>query len=241
LRPQYWAGYNWLGTFYYRDARYADAASMFSQVVALAPGSFRGYSNLGGVYYYQGRYTDAIAMLQRSISIRPSADAFSNLGNAHFYLRQYDDAVLAYEKAVQLTQNNYILWWNLADGYYWDTAKRPQANQAYRNTISLANDALRVNPRDAYALGVVAYCHAMLGERNPAFDYLQRGLKLAPQDSEMRFKAALIYNQFGDTAQTVSWLTKALAGGFSATIVRDTPNFDLLRSNPGFQALFPGR
>ncbi|HEY6904375.1 MAG TPA: tetratricopeptide repeat protein, partial [Candidatus Acidoferrales bacterium] len=238
LRPQYWAGYNWLGTFYYRDARYADAASMFSQVVALAPDSFRGYSNLGGVYYYQGRYSDAISMLQRSISIRPTADAFSNLGNAHFYLRQYDDAVAAYEKAVQLTQNNYILWWNLADGYYWAPAKRAQAEQAYRKTISLANQALRVNPRDAYALGVVAYCHAMLGERKPAFDYLRRGLKLAPQDSEMRFKAALIYNQFGDTAQALSWLMKALAGGFSSTIVRDTPNFDLLRSNPRFKALF---
>ncbi len=238
LRPQYWAGYNWLGTFYYRDARYADAASKFSQVVALAPDSFRGYSNLGAVYYYQGRYTDAIAMLQRSISIRPSADAFSNLGSAHFYLRQYDDAVSAYEKAVQLTENNYILWWNLADGYYWDSARRAQANRAYRKTISLANEALRVNPRDAYALGVLAYCHAMLGERKPAFDYLQRGLKLAPRDSEMRFKAALIYNQFGDTTQTFSWLTKALDGGFSATIVRDTPNFDLLRSNPRFEALF---
>jgi tetratricopeptide (TPR) repeat protein len=95
-----------------------------------------------------------------------------------------------------------------------------------------------VNPRDAYALGVVAYCYAMLGERKPALDYLQQGLKLAPQDSEMRFKAALIYNQFGDTAQTLAWLSKALAGGFSATIVRDTPNFDILRSNPRFEALF---
>ena len=238
LRPQYWAGYNWLGTFYYRDARYADAASMFSQVVALAPDSFRGYSNLGTVYYYQGRYADAIAMLQHSIAIRPSAEAFSNLASAHFYLRQYDAAVTAYEKAVQLGQNNYIPWWNLADGYYWDPGKRAQADQAYRKTISLAREALRVNPRDAYALGVVAYCYAMLGERKPALDYLQQGLKLAPQDSEMRFKAALIYNQFGDTAQTLAWLSKALAGGFSATIVRDTPNFDTLRSNPRFEALF---
>lgn len=238
LRPQYWAGYNWLGTFYYRDARYADAASMFSQVVALAPNSFRGYSNLGAVYYYQGRYADAISNLQHSIDIRPSADAFSNLGSAHFYLRQYDASVNAYEKAVQLSQNNYILWLNLADGYYWDSSKRAQADQAYRKTISLAHEALRINPRDASALGVVAYCHAMLGEKKPALDYLQQGLKLAPQDSEMRFKAALIYNQFGDNAQTLAWLTKALAGGFSTTIVRDTPNFDLLRSNPRFEALF---
>ena len=241
LRPQYWAGYNWLGTFYYRDARYADAASMFSQVVALAPDSFRGYSNLGTVYYYQGRYADAIGMLQRSIAIRPSADAFSNLGSAHFYLRQYDGAVAAYEKAVHLSLNNYILWANLADGYYWDPGKRPQAGEAYRKTIPLAHDALRINPRDAYALGVVAYCHAMLGERKPALDYLQQGLKLAPRDSEMRFKAALIYNQFGDTAQTLAWLSKALAGGFSATIARDTPNFDILQSNPEFEALVKTR
>jgi eukaryotic-like serine/threonine-protein kinase len=241
LRPQYWAGYNWLGAFYYREARYADAATMFSQVVALAPDSFRGYSNLGAVYYYQGDYTDSIAMLQRSIDIRPSADAFSNLGSAHFYLRQYGDAVYAYEKAVHLNQNNYILWLNLADGYYWDLAKRAQAPQAYKKTISLANKALRVNPRDAYSLGVVAYCYAMLGERKPALDTLEQGLKLAPQDSEMRFKAALIYNQFGDTAQTLAWLSKALAGGFSSTIVRDTPNLDLLRPNPKFEALFTTR
>jgi eukaryotic-like serine/threonine-protein kinase len=238
LRPQYWAGYNWLGTFYYRDARYDDAASMFSQVVALAPDSFRGYSNLGAVYYYQGRYADAIAVLQHSIAIRPSADAFSNLGNAHFYLRQYAAAVTADEEAVHLNQKNYILWWNLADAYYWDPAKRAQAGQAYKQTISLANEALRVNSRDASALGVVAYCHAMLGERKPALDFLEQGLKLAPQDSEMRFKAALIYNQFGDTAQALAWLSKALAGGFSSTIVRDTPNFDILRSNARFEALF---
>ena len=69
----------------------------------------------------------------------------------------------------------------------------------------------------------------MLGEKVCVIIW-NKASKLAPQDSEMRFKAALIYNQFGDTTQTLAWLSKALAGGFSATIVRDTPNFDLLRS-----------
>jgi len=242
LRPHYWAGYSWLGAFYYHQARYADAASMFAQVVALVPDSIRGYSNLGTVYYYQGRYADAIELLRHSISIRPTADAESNLGSAYFYLRKYGEAASAYEEAVKLNGNNYMVWWNLGDGYYfWGPEKRAQAEAAYRRTISLAEAAVRVNPRDSYALGVLAYCHAMLGERKPALDNLQQALKLAPGDSEARFKAALVYAQFGDSAEALDWLTKALSAGFSATIVRDTPNFDSLRSNSGFQKLIQAK
>ena len=81
----------------------------------------------------------------------------------------------------------------------------------------------------------------MLGDRKPALQYLQAGLKLAPQDSEMRFKAALVYNQFGDATNTLSWLKRALASGLSGAIVRDTPNFDSLRSDPRFQELIQAK
>ena len=241
LRPHYWAGYSWLGAFYYHQAHYAEAASMFSQVIALAPDSIRGYYDLGATYNSQGRYADAIGMLQHSIDIRPTAAAYSNLGNAYFYLRRYGEAAGAYEQAVKLSRNNYILQWNLADGYYWVPGERAQAAEAYRQAISLANEALRVNPRDAYALGVLAYCHAMLGERKPALGYLQAGLRLAPEDSEMRFKAALVYTQFGDIKQTLGWLKRALASGLSVAVVRDTPNFDSFRSDRSFQELFQAK
>jgi len=241
LRPHYWAGYSWLGAFYYYHARYPEAASMFSQVVALAPDSIRGYYDLGATYNAQGRYTDAIGMLQRSIAIRPTAAVYGNLGNSYFYLQRYGEAVGAYEEALKLSQNDYMLWWNLADGYYWTPGKRGEAAEAYRQAISLGIKRLQVNPRDAYTLGVLAYCHAMLGERKPALDYLQAGLKLAPGDSEMRFKAALVYNQFGDATNTLSWLKRALASGLSGAIVRDTPNFDSLRPDPRFQELIQAK
>ena len=53
----------------------------------------------------------------------------------------------------------------------------------------------------------------------------------------MAFKAALIYTQFGDTPQALSWLEKALSEGYSPITVRDTPNFDHLRTDPRFQEL----
>ena len=191
---------------------------MFSQVIALAPDSIRGYYDLGATYNSQGRYADAIGMLQHSIAIRPTAAAYSNLGNASFYLHRYSEAAGAYEEAVKLSQTDYMLWWNLADGYYWAPGKRAQAVEAYRQAISLAIKELGVNPRDAYALGVLAYCHAMLGERKPALDYLQAVLKLTPEDSQMRFMAALVYNQFADTRHTLSWLKSALDSGLSVAM-----------------------
>ena len=241
LRPQYWGGYSFLGSFYYNQARYAEAAAMFMQVVALAPDSFRGYSNLSAAYYYEGRYEDAIQAVQRSIAIRPTQGAYTNLGSANFYLRRYDQATQAYEKAVRLSPKDYALWWNLADGYYFAPGKRSQAAQAYQQANSLAAEALRVNRRDAYALGVLAYCHAMLEDRKPALEYLNKGLQMDPQGAEMRFKAALVYTQLGDPTRGLDWLKKSLDVGFSPTIVRDTPNFDALQADPRFKALIEAK
>jgi tetratricopeptide (TPR) repeat protein len=237
LRPHYWAGYNWLGVFYYHRARYADAAEMFEKASALAPDNARALYNLGASYVGEGRYADAIAVLKRSITIRPSGTGFTDLGNAYFYLRRYDEATRAYEQAVNLDQANVLLWWNLGDGYYWTPGKHAQAVEAYQRAISLARGNLRVNPKDSYALGIMAICDAMLGEKRSALESLRKGLDLTPADPEMLFKAALLYNHFGDAPQALIWLGKALAKGFSPTTVRDTPDFDQLHADPQFQEL----
>jgi len=237
LRPRYWAGYNWLGAFHFRRGQYQQAAEMFQQVVALAPDNIRGFYNLSAAEVNLGRYTEAIAAVEHSIVLRPTGTAYTNLGNAYFYLRRYEEAVHAYEQAVQLGERDALLWWNLGDGYYWAPGRRAQAAGAYERAIALAEESLRVNPRETFALGVLAICHAMRGEKKAALDSLEKGLRLAPADPEMRFKAALVYNQIGERNQALAWLEKALAAGYPPTIVRDTPNFGHLRASPRFPEL----
>jgi len=237
LRPHYWASYNRLGAYFYRQARYREAAEMFNQVVALAPDSFRGYYNLGATYVEQARYNAAITVLERSIAIRPSAYGYTNLGNAYFFLRRYEEADRAYEEAVKLAEKDSLVWWNLGDGYYWTPGKRSQSVAAYRQAIAIAGEDLRVNPNDAYAYGVLAICHAMLGERKPALDTLHRGLQLSPEDPFLLFQAALVHSQFDHPDEAIGWLKKALAAGYSPSRIRDLPNFEPLRAKPQFQEL----
>jgi serine/threonine-protein kinase len=232
LRPHYWAGYNWLGAFYYRHVRFPDAAEMFNQVVALAPDSFLGYSNLGATYVEQARYADAIKVLEQSIAIRPSDYGYTNLGNAYFFLRRYDEADQAYEQAIKLAEKDSLLWWNLGDGYYWTPGKRSQSVAAYRQGITIAEEELRVNPKNSYSYGVLAICHAMLGEKKLALNALGSGLRLSPADPFLLFQAALVYNQIGQSDEAIAWLKKAQTAGYSQARIQDYPNFDSLWANP---------
>ncbi len=241
LRPHYWAGYNWLGAFYYRHVRFREAAEMFNQVVALAPDSFLGYSNLGATHVEQARYADAIKILEKSIAIRPSDYGYTNLGNAYFFLRRYEEADQAYQQAIKLSEKDSLLWWNLGDGYYWTPGKRSQSVAAYRQGITTAEEELRVNPRNSYSYGVLAICHAMLGEKKLALDALGSGLQLSPADPFLLFQAALVYNQFGQSDEAIAWLKKAQTAGYSQARIRDYPNFDSLWINPRSQELLRGR
>jgi tetratricopeptide (TPR) repeat protein/TolB-like protein/tRNA A-37 threonylcarbamoyl transferase component Bud32 len=237
-RPHYWATYNWLGAYYYRQARFPEASQMFRQVIALAPDSVRGYSNLGASYLDEARYLEAISASERSIAIQPSDYGYSNLGSAYFFLKRYDDADRAFLEAVKLTPKDPLLWWNLGDGYYWTPGKRDQSVAAYKKCIEASDEALRVNPNDAGTYGIAAICYAMLGEKSPALASLQRGLQIAPDDPTLAFQAALIYNQFLQTTETIHWLKKARASGLSEIRIRDYPNFDSLRSDRRFQDIF---
>jgi tetratricopeptide (TPR) repeat protein len=237
VRPNYWAGYNWLGTFYFRQSRYADAVGMFRRVVELAPDNFRGYSNLGGIYVSQGHYSDSIEALKRSIELRPTLEAYANLGTAYFGLRRYAESVQICEQALKLDEDDWLLWGNYGDALYWAPGRRHEASRAYRRAISLGNAKLQVNRLDATLLAFLATYYAMLGERQMAFDKLTKAIELAPGDADVRFRAALVYNQFGESDQCLSALEKAVAAGISVSTVRDTPDFDHFQQNRRFQFL----
>jgi serine/threonine-protein kinase len=237
VRPNYWATYNWLGIFYQRHARYDDAVGMYSQVVSLAPDSFTGYYNLGGVRILQGKYADAIPLLQKSLEIRKTADGGSNLGTAYFQLHRYADAAAAFEQSTQLDPQNYLMWGNLGDAYYWAPGRRGEAAAAYGKAIALGKEKLRVNPRDAEVRSSLAMYHAMRGEQKPALDNLDGALRISPKNPGFLFNAGITYQQLGDTERALDALEKAVAGGVTAATVRDTPNFDDLRANPRYMKL----
>jgi serine/threonine protein kinase/tetratricopeptide (TPR) repeat protein len=237
LRPDYWAGYNRLGTFYLRNGKFEDAAQMYAQVTSLVPDSFVGYANLGITRIQQGNYANAIEPLERSLKIRKTGDGTSNLATAYFNSKRYADAARLLEEATKLDSQNYEIWGNLGDAYYWAPGLRDRAPTAYRKALELGEEQRKVNTRDAHMLSYLAGYHAMLDEKEKARSRIGEAEKLAPKDPEVLYYAAMVFIQAGDQKKSMELLERAVAAGYPAAGIRDTPNFAVLENDSRFRAL----
>jgi Flp pilus assembly protein TadD len=77
----------------------------------------------------------------------------------------------------------------------------------------------------------------MLGEKQKAQRQIGDAEKLAPRDPEVLYYAAMVYVQAGDQKKSLDKLERAVAAGYPAAGVRDTPNFSVLENDPRFRAL----
>jgi len=235
LRPNYWGVYSAFGKFYFEQARYAEALGMFQKEIQLAPQNYNGFLNLGTTYSQLGRYTEAIEALKHSIDLRPHFVAYGNLGAAYFYLRRYTDSAATYQQALRIDPADWQNWGNLGDTLFQIPARRVEAREAYQKAIELARARLEVNPRDAYTLAFSADYHAMLDQERLAREQLAQALEIAPGDADVLFRAAILSNQFGDREKTLDFLAKSLAGGYSLSVIRATPDFDHLAADARFR------
>ncbi|HEX6823863.1 MAG TPA: tetratricopeptide repeat protein [Candidatus Sulfotelmatobacter sp.] len=239
LRPNYWNVYNAFGAFYYNQARYADAAAMFQKAITLAPSNFRAYSNLGAIYLLLGRYQEAVDALKQSNTLRPSFESYGNLGAAYFYMRRYQDSVDNLQQALKIDEKDWLNWGNLGDALFQIPARRADSLVAYEKAIQLAGTRLQVNPKDSFALAFTADYYAMLDQDSQARAQITKALEIAPADADVLFRAAILYNHFGDKEKTLEYLTKSVAAGYSRTVIRDTPDFDHLKDESRLRNLLP--
>jgi tetratricopeptide (TPR) repeat protein len=192
---------------------------------------------IGAAYIYQGRYPDAITVLRQSIELRPTSGALSNLGSTYLRLRRFPEAIPVFEQAIQLFPRNYIFHGHLARAYYWAPGEREKAVAAFQRAIDLGLDELRVNARSADAHIMLARYYAMLGKRTESLSHLSSALALRPTEAEYFSIAAVVQNQLGDRASTLSALRKAVDLGWSPAEIQSEVEFDNLRQETEFQKI----
>jgi tetratricopeptide (TPR) repeat protein len=236
VRPQYWRVYSFLGAFYIAQTEYERAAATFRRATELDPDSYSAFNNLGAAFLYAGKDDEATQAFAKSIAIRPARDAYNNMAIAQFRLHRFQDSIGNYKEALKFDEGDYVTWGNMGDSYYYG-GNTASAREAYRKAIALAEPQLTVNPRDAGILGDLASYHSMLGHHEQALNYLDRSLQLGNGDKELLINAAVVYNQLHETGPALEWLSKALAAGYSRSVVAVSAPFDNLRDNPRYQAL----
>jgi tetratricopeptide (TPR) repeat protein len=240
LRPSDWAVHNYLGALYLAENRLAEAEVEFRRVIALAPDNPRGYTNVGVVCFRQGRLEDAEGAFRRSVAIRPTAPALSNLGGTLFFLSRFEESARTFERAVNENDRDAGAWVNLGRAQYEGPGTREGARVPLERAISLGEEQLKVNPRDAGLVADLADAHAMLGHARQARELLARALELAPGDSETLYTSAEVEELLGHREAALQKLGQALAAGHPRWEIERSPSLRALREDPRFADVLKG-
>jgi len=237
LQPDYFAGYNLLGRFYYTHGRYTDALTQWDRVVELTPDSYRAVSNLGVLYVKLDRWPDAKVMFERSVKLEPNYGACSNLGTIYFHEARYSDAAGMYEKALELESRDYKVVGNLASAYHWiPNEEKAQVN--YRRAVQMAEEKRQINPRDADVLSDLAVYYGMTGSSSArALQLIEQALEQSPDDVDVLFRASEVYEHLGEREKALKSIGMALDHGCSRQQVEWAPELRHLRADSRYAAL----
>jgi serine/threonine-protein kinase len=140
----------------------------------------------------------------------------------------------AMKKAVELNPHDHRLWRNLGDSYRQVPALQNQAPATYQKALEVAQEGLKVNPKDREAMSGVALYEAHLGNKAAARNDIAKALQEAPRDSDVMFTAALVYELIGERKQALTSLRDSLKAGFSVEDAKREPELKALRSDPGY-------
>jgi len=237
LRPDDWDGYNTLGNFYAAQGKYPEAIAQLQHAAELTPDNSIVYVNIAAVYLNRGDAKDlplAEAALKKSIELGPSYSAYTNLAYLYMNEKRYAESVAMSQKALQMNDQNYVVWANLMTAYQ---ALNQTANfEAARERVrSLLEVKVKAQPHDSLAQVSLAEIYAQVGLRENALTRVQAALAGSTDDPNVLELAGETYEILGDRHHALENIEKALQKGYPADDLKDSPELKNLLSDPNFR------
>ena len=244
-RPGDWWTWLAVGTYYANTQRFPEAEKYLRKLTDdLMPDNPEGWSNLGGVFLKQaGRETEAEEALQRSRKLNPTSKALGNLSYLYQKQHRYKEAVVVTEEAAALaardTPGDYKVYGNLGDAYLLN-GEKDKARKAWQRAaeIVLAQMTGKAVPDELWAF--LAKYQAKVGDTEPALAHIEQALKAEPEGTTatVHYQAGLVYALLGRKDAALQHLAEAIKGNYSVDEIRQAPELQTLREDPGYLQLF---
>jgi tetratricopeptide (TPR) repeat protein len=237
LRPDSWVGYNDLGLFYDRQHKYKESIAALRKAIELTPDNAQVYLNLGAVYIDIGDpklAADTEQALKKSIELAPSYAAYANLGQLYYMETRYQDSAAMTEKALQLNDQNYLVWNNLLNAYV-QLKENDKAEATRERVIQRAEKAAQLNPQDALVQGKLAYLYARQNSRVNSLARIQTALALSPADPGVLADVGDAYEVMGERRLALKYVQRAIEKGYPAQQIVNDPDMQSLILDPSFR------
>ena len=115
---------------------------------------------------------------------------------------------------------------------------KEQTHETMLDGINRAKKQLELNPTDRRALSLTSGSLFDIGEREEAFQWINKALDLYPEDAGVFINAACLFAKDGNKEKALGTLEKAFGKGFGKKDwIEHDPDYDSIRDEPRFQSL----
>ncbi|MBI4461842.1 MAG: tetratricopeptide repeat protein [Acidobacteria bacterium] len=192
-----------LARLYRLNSQPDKAEATLKEVLASEPRSEQVLAALAQLYTEQGQYERAIELLREATDQEPSSELLATLAYAYEQGGDSDNAIAAYRRALEQDSGNSEIRQRLAQALL-DAARYDEALSEYQTLI-------RQNPEDFQTYLRLSQIHRHRGDFEQAGAYLDRAEEISPDNLEIGFNRALLYEAGGKFAEAVETLTDLVA------------------------------
>ncbi|HTE50909.1 MAG TPA: protein kinase [Kofleriaceae bacterium] len=221
-----------------RDA--ADRASR--RALELAPQHAESHVARGQVHKSFGRSEEAQHEFQEAMRLNPSSfDAHHLYARMCFQAGRIEESVALFRRAAEIRLDDFQCALLVAQSLR-VLGRLDEAREARRDGLRRAERHLELEPGDprALSLGSPELFHD--GQPERALEWAGRAIAVAPDDPAVWYNVACTYSCMGMKEEALGWLSRVFNRGIETPEwVEQDPDFDSLRDEPRFQALFAAR
>lgn len=194
---------------FHRNSQFAEAASLYQQIIALQANHADAHHMLGLVCYQTNRAAEAITHITKALSITPrNPDYLNNLGLALRADNQHEDALKNFQQAILLQPKDLDVQLNLANTLLELQRFEEGANYYRRVLKATSREDLR---------GALAHCLSQMGNHaHTAAQYAKAETCFLEAISLVNTDAAFYYNlgnaqrELGKPAEAAKQYQKAI-------------------------------
>lgn len=183
-----------LGTCYIMTQRWDDARKTFAEMFSVPPDSSMAYLMFGKILIRQRMEERAIPVIEKALQMDP------RLPMAHFLLGEIDlfkknpqGAVNEFQKELAINPTVWLVYWRLGDAYV--------QLEKYDEAEKVLKEAIWLNEWSSGAYILLGEIALKRGDSGIAAGFLERALKLDPQNYWVHYFLAKAYHNLGRTAE----------------------------------------
>ncbi len=230
--------YEWEGGKLY-DLQQAEENS--SMAVSLAPSLADAHASRGYTLSLGRKYEEADVEFNEAIRLNSNCfHAYYFYGRSGFARGDIELSAEMFRKAADVRKEDYqslcLLFMSLT------MLHRENVQAVGHEGIERARRQLALNPNDVRALSLGSTILCDIGETKESYEWIERALVLAPEDSGVLFNGACLYAKTGMKDEALNLLEKAMKrGSGNKTWILKDPDYDALRDEPRFIALMDNK